>query len=57
MHIHARKGDATAKFWINPLVSVGEAYKMDAAELRELAKVVEEHQSIIERSWNEYFPQ
>jgi hypothetical protein len=30
---------------------------MGAAELRELAKVVEEHKSDIERSWYEHFSQ
>lgn len=55
VHIHARKGDSTAKFWINPRISVAESYLMDAAELRKLAKVVEENKSIVERSWNEYF--
>ena len=57
MHIHVRKGEATAKFWINPSVAVVEAYRMDAAELRELAKVAEENRGRIERSWNEHFPE
>ena len=57
MHIHVRKGDATAKFWINPLVAIAEAYRLDAAELRELANVAEENRGRIERSWNEHFPE
>ncbi len=57
MHIHARKGEATAKFWINPAVAVVEAYRMDAAELRELTRVAEENRDLIERRWNEHFPE
>ena len=55
MHIHVRKGEARAKFWINPFVAVVEAYRVDSAELRELAKVTEENRGLIERSWNEHF--
>jgi hypothetical protein len=57
MHVHVRKGEATAKLWIDPTVAVAEAYRMDASELRELAKVVEENRNVIERSWNEHFPE
>ena len=57
MHIHVRKGEARAKFWISPAVAVAEAYRMDAAELRELARVAEENRSLIERSWDEHFPE
>lgn len=31
------------KFWINPAVAVAMAYRLDAAELRELARVAEEN--------------
>ena len=57
MHIHVRKGEATAKFWTNPFVAIAEAYRLDAAELRELARVAEENRGRIERSWNEHFPE
>jgi hypothetical protein len=57
MHIHVRKGEATAKFWIHPGVAVAEAYRMDTAGLRELAGVAAENRGLIERSWNEHFPE
>ena len=55
VHIHVRKADATAKFWVNPEVHIAESYRMNAAELRELTRVVQEHKDLIERSWDEYF--
>ena len=57
MHVHVKKGEAIAKFWINPAVAVADAYRMDAAELRELARIAEENRGLIERSWNEHFPE
>lgn len=39
MHIHARKGDAIAKFWINPRIAVADSYGIDSAELRELSRL------------------
>jgi len=55
LHIHARKGEAVAKFWLKPEVSVAESYRMISSELRELMTVVEENKEKIARYWNEYF--
>ena len=55
LHIHARKGGAVAKFWLEPLPSVAEAYGMNAHELNELLSVAVEHRDEIERCWNEHF--
>lgn len=57
MHIHAKKGGARAKFWIDPAVAVADTYGIDSTELRDLARVVEEHKDLIERTWNEFFPE
>lgn len=54
VHIHVRHGDATAKFWLNP-VQVADGHGFDAATLRELAGIVEQHRDLIERTWNGYF--
>ncbi|MCP4344708.1 MAG: DUF4160 domain-containing protein [Desulfobacterales bacterium] len=55
LHIHVRKGDAVAKFWIVPDISVAESYGMSASELRELMHVIEKEKAKIERYWNEHF--
>jgi len=55
LHIHVRKGEAVAKFWLVPRVSLAESYAMSSAELRELMGVIEENQDVIERYWNEHF--
>ncbi len=55
VHVHVRQGDATAKFWLWPTVRLADSYGMDARTLRELAKVVEDNRSMIERAWHEHF--
>jgi hypothetical protein len=55
LHIHVRKGEAVAKFWLEPVVSVAESYAMRSSELRELMGVAEENRELIERYWNEHF--
>lgn len=55
LHIHVHKGNAVAKFWLEPEASVAESYGMSAHELRELLNVAIEHRKEIERYWNEHF--
>ena len=55
LHIHVRKGEAVAKFWLVPEVRLAESYGMSGPELTELAQVVGENREIIERAWNEFF--
>ncbi|MBN2561444.1 MAG: DUF4160 domain-containing protein [Phycisphaerae bacterium] len=55
LHIHVRKGDAVAKFWLEPEPAVAESYGMSAHELRDLLDVAAKHKKTIERYWNEYF--
>lgn len=55
LHVHVRKGDATAKFWLHPNVSVAESYGMSSGELTALAKVAKARRDRIERCWNEFF--
>jgi len=57
LHIHVRKGEAVAKFWVVPDVSIAESYDMSPAELRELLQVVKNNRKLIERKWNEFFPE
>jgi hypothetical protein len=53
-HVHVRKGDGLAKFWITP-VGLETSDGFDARTLRELAKIVEDNAELIERAWHEHF--
>ena len=54
VHIHVRKGQGTAKFWVGP-AALETSDGFDARTLRELQKIVEDRASLIERAWHEYF--
>lgn len=54
IHVHVRKGEGEAKFWVAP-VAVASSDGFDARTLRELAKIVEDHVALIERTWHEHF--
>jgi hypothetical protein len=55
VHIHAQLGDAEAKFWLRPDVTVAESYGFDRRMLAELTTVVLENRDLIERRWHEHF--
>ena len=55
LHVHVRKSDATAKFWIEPQVGVASSYGLASQDLSELAKVVADNRQLIERAWREFF--
>ena len=55
VHIHVEKGDAEAKFWLRPEVSVAYNDGYDARTLHRLWGVVAANRERIERAWNEYF--
>jgi hypothetical protein len=52
---HVRKGEAVAKFWLEPEPVVSESYAISARELRELFDVAVENKDLIKRYWNEHF--
>lgn len=54
-HIHVRKGSSTAKFWVSPQICLAEAFEMTSGELKELSKIVEKNQTLIEEKWHEFF--
>jgi hypothetical protein len=55
LHIHVRKGSASAKFWLEPEIGVADSRGFDARVLRELNRLIERKRGLIERTWNEYF--
>jgi hypothetical protein len=55
-HIHVRKADRLAKFWVEPSVGIASSWGMSPGELNQLEKIVEEHAKLIgRRRWHEYF--
>jgi len=54
LHIHIRKGESVAKFWLEPQAELAESYGMDSAELAELMKIADENKEIIRSYWNDH---
>lgn len=54
-HIHVRKGDGSAKFWLQPSVDLVEYYGFKFQEIKKAWNLVEKNKQKILKSWNEYF--
>jgi len=54
-HIHVRKGENLAKYWIIPFISLAESYGFNSPELNEIQKFIEENKKTFKEKWNEYF--
>jgi hypothetical protein len=54
-HVHVRKDESEAKFWLRPDVQVAYNDGYDARTLRELMSLVGRNRELIERTWNEFF--
>lgn len=55
VHIHAQQGDAEAKFWLRPEVSVADSRGFDRRALAEIVRVVGDNRELIEGRWHDYF--
>ena len=54
-HIHVRKGECLAKFWLEPEIRLASSWSMTSSELSALERIVEERAGLIRRKWNEFF--
>jgi hypothetical protein len=54
MHVHVRREKNKAKFWMNP-VRLCKSQGFAAHELKKIENLIIEHQTEIERAWNEHF--
>ena len=53
-HIHVRRENRVAKFWLEPL-ALERAGGFSRAELSVILKIVDEHRERLLRSWYEFF--
>ena len=52
VHVHVRKGDAVAKFWLDPVqLEYNDGFKRQ--ELRAIIAILEKHETELIRAWNE----
>lgn len=55
LHVHVRKAEATAKFWLEPQVHLAYSYSFSSKELKWLEKEITLNKKLIEDTWNAYF--
>ena len=55
VHVHVRNGARVAKFWIEPQISLAEAYEMSPSELKEIENIIQENESKIKEAWHDHF--
>lgn len=53
-HIHVERGDAVAKFWLEP-VRLAESHGFRSHELRRLRMLASEHRDRFLEAWHEHF--
>ncbi len=57
MYIHISSSDGTAKFWLEPLISLADYYNLSTKELKEIQKIVDENKDEFTIAWHKHFDQ
>jgi len=57
MHIHINTSDGTAKFWLEPIISLADYYNLSTKELKEIQQIVEENKNDFITEWKRHFNQ
>ena len=53
-HIHIKRDNLFAKFWLNP-VRLQNGGRFSQRELRAIRRIIESHQDTFIKAWNDYF--
>jgi Domain of unknown function (DUF4160) len=54
-HIHVRRENMVAKFWLEPVMVLERAGGFSRAELNRIAKLVDEHRDAFLERWHDFF--
>lgn len=54
-HIHIVSTGGTAKFWLEPIVSLADFYNLSDKELNEIKKITDERKNEFIDEWNKHF--
>jgi hypothetical protein len=56
-HIHVSSPEGTAKFWLEPIISLASYYRLSPRELRQIEEMVREHEDDFKSAWDQHFKQ
>ena len=57
MHIHISTSDGTAKFWLEPIVSLSDYYNVSTQDLKEIQQITEDKKDEFIAAWQRHFNQ
>jgi hypothetical protein len=57
MHIHISTKKGTAKFWLEPIVSLADYYNISTKDLTEIKQITEEKKDEFIEAWQRHFNQ
>lgn len=55
IHVHIKKGENNAKFWLKPEIILDENYGFSSKEINWIEEQVYRELKLIEDTWNEFF--
>lgn len=55
MHIHIVSPDGEAKYWLEPEIEKAMSYNISNKELKNIEKIIKEHQDDFRTAWREHF--
>ena len=56
-HVHVATPEGTAKFWLEPVISLADYYNISTKELKLLMEIIKEKKNEIIKAWNNHFKQ
>ncbi len=55
MHVHVGSSDGEAKFWLEPEIELAQNYRLSRVQLREIERIIEEHEDEFKAAWRGHF--
>ncbi len=53
-HVHVDRENKSAKFWLNPVVTLAENYGYSRAALRRIERLLQKHTRLLQEKWDEF---
>ena len=53
-HVHVDRENRSAKFWLDPVVTLAANYGYNRAELRRIERLLVEHLSVLRERWDAF---
>jgi hypothetical protein len=53
-HVHVRKGESSAKFWLNPFL-LHKNYGFSSSQIKFITKTITENKDLLLDAWHEFF--